>query len=310
MFRTLIDAATGLSALALLLGVAHRLWWQRRRVPQPWPLAGWFERAEWLFIVAGSISLIVHFDFETFLFTATVAAGLVYALDAWLWASRRDGKAPLTVEYARSFFPVLLIVLLLRSFLVEPFRIPSGSMLPTLEIGDFVLTSKFSYGLRLPVWHTEILPIGEPERGDIVVFRYPENPRVNYIKRVIGVPGDRIAYRDKRLWVNGEPVPLEPKGWYVHPIRPVNARRYREALPGHPHDILLYPDRASIDVMEFEVPPGHYFVMGDNRDDSRDSRFWGFLPRENLVGKAIFIWMHWDFGGGGLNLGRIGPIPD
>jgi signal peptidase I len=214
----------------------------------------------------------------------------------------------LLVEYSKAFFPILLIVLVLRSFVAEPFKIPSGSMLPTLRVGDFILVNKFTYGLRLPVVNTKVVALGAPERGDVVVFKYPEDPRLDFIKRVIGLPGDRISYRNKQLFINDELVAVEPVASYVER----SSRRglgymqeFAEQLPGAEHRILLDGDRGSADA-EYRVPDGHYFVMGDNRDDSRDSRVWGYLPEKNLVGKAFFIWMHWDIGGDGLDFSRIG----
>jgi signal peptidase I len=208
-------------------------------------------------------------------------------------APTRQGIAPepVVVEYAKSFFPVLLLVLLLRSFLVEPFQIPSGSMLPTLKIGDFILVNKFHYGLRLPVAGTKVVPINDPERGDVVVFKFPRDPRINYIKRVVGLPGDHIRYDSKTLTINGEVMPLTLLA-ALPPERP-ERQLMREDLGGVEHEIyrdLTFPRPAG----EWVVPEGHYFMMGDNRDNSNDSRFWGFVPDELIVGKAFAIWMHWE----------------
>ncbi|MFZ5594809.1 MAG: signal peptidase I [Pseudomonadota bacterium] len=217
-------------------------------------------------------------------------------------------KEPVLVEYARSFFPIILIVLLLRSFLVEPFRIPSGSMMPTLLVGDFILVNKYAYGIRLPVINTKIIDVGEPRRGDIVVFRYPKDPSVDYIKRVVGVPGDRIGYYHKQIYVNGKPVEQSPVGTYTGVgagLSMSGANVYRERLGDVQHDILIVSGRSSIEG-EIQVPEGQYFVMGDNRDNSNDSRFWGFVPEENLVGRAFMIWMNWDSANGGVGWSRIG----
>jgi signal peptidase I len=219
-------------------------------------------------------------------------------------------EEPLLVEYARSFFPVVLIVLLLRSFLFEPFRIPSGSMMPTLLVGDFILVNKFSYGMRLPVLNTKIVEFGEPQRGDIVVFRFPKQPSVDYIKRVIGLPGDRIAYFDKKLLVNGQPAKQVSLGRYQgvgQGVDMTGAEQFSEDLIGIEHSILI---RHGVNTVEdvFVVPPGHYFVMGDNRDNSNDSRYWGFVPEGNLVGKAFFIWMNWDLQNNGIAFNRLGTI--
>ena len=217
-------------------------------------------------------------------------------------------KEPLLVEYARSFFPIILIVLLLRSFLMEPFRIPSGSMMPTLLVGDFILVNKYTYGIRLPVINKKIVDMGAPQRGDVVVFRYPKDPSLDYIKRVVGLPGDRIGYVQKQIYVNGKPVEQEAKGSYTGVgagLSMSGAGLLIERLGDVVHDILIVPNQSSIEG-EVQVPAGHYFVMGDNRDNSNDSRFWGFVPEENLVGKAFMIWMSWDSANGGVGWSRIG----
>jgi signal peptidase I len=244
----------------------------------------------------------VHFDFAVVLTLLTLFTGVVWALDkAWLGPKRRAAlpagaadKPGSVVDFCRSFFPVILLVLLLRSFLAEPFRIPSGSMLPTLLVGDFILVNKYAYGLRDPVFHHEFLPVGKPRRGDVVVFRFPLDVSKDFIKRVIGLPGDRIVYRDKQLSVNGEPMPLNPDGVYTAGSSlPGVQYRFEEELGPVRHRILVSPARPAED-FEFEVPEGHYFMMGDNRDGSDDSRRWGTVPERNLVGKAFFIWMSWD----------------
>ncbi|WP_210396707.1 signal peptidase I [Motiliproteus sediminis] len=252
-------------------------------------------------------------DFSLVLVIAVTVTGVVWAVDHWLLAPKRQavltgvesetGAAldedtrrklapePLVVEYSKSFFPVLALVLVLRSFLVEPFQIPSGSMLPTLEIGDFILVNKYHYGIRLPVLNTKVVPINDPERGDVVVFKYPNNPRINYIKRVVGLPGDRIRYDNKTLIINGEAAPQA----LLAQLPPLEPRRelLREQLGDVEHRIykdLVRPRPAK----EWVVPEGHYFMVGDNRDNSNDSRFWGFVPDELIVGKAFAVWMHWE----------------
>ncbi len=217
-------------------------------------------------------------------------------------------KEPLLVEYARSFFPIILIVLILRSFLMEPFRIPSGSMMPTLLVGDFILVNKYTYGIRLPVVNKKIVEMGAPQRGDVVVFRYPKDPSVDYIKRVVGLPGDRIGYMQKQVYVNGQPVAQEFRNSYTGVgagLSMSGAELRLERLGDATHDILIVPNQPSIEG-EVQVPAGHYFVMGDNRDNSNDSRFWGFVPEQNLVGKAFLIWMNWDSANGGVGWSRIG----
>ncbi len=198
---------------------------------------------------------------------------------------------PVVVEYARSFFPVLLVVFVLRSFLVEPFQIPSSSMVPTLEVGDYILVNKYTYGIRLPVLRTKVFDINEPQRGDVMVFFPPHMNDTYFIKRVVGVPGDKITYRNKRLYVNGEAVSQEP----VDPPPELQARYrlVRETLGEAEHlaqtDAMRRPRDLTI-----TVKPGHYFMMGDNRDNSSDSRVWGQVPEQDIVGKAFAVWMHWD----------------
>jgi signal peptidase I len=256
----------------------------------------------------------MDYDFSFFLVVASIVTGVVWGSFClylkWSQQPYPQEKEPLLVEYARSFFPVVLVVLLLRSFLVEPFRIPSGSMMPTLLIGDFILVNKFSYGVRLPVVNTKIIDIGEPARGDIVVFRFPKQPTVDYIKRVIGLPGDRIAYFDRKLYVNGQPVAQQPIETYTGVGQGANmtgALHIEEDLTGVKHSILINPKVFSIEDV-FVVPAGHYFVMGDNRDNSNDSRYWGTVPEANLVGKAFFIWMNWDLDNKGIAFNRLGTV--
>lgn len=248
-----------------------------------------------------------HFDFAVLLTGLTVFTGAVWALDKWWLGPRRmatqglgpGGEAPLdkpsaVVDFSRSFFPVILIVLVLRSFIAEPFRIPSGSMIPTLLIGDFILVDKFSYGLRMPVGFWKFMPLGEPKRGQVVVFRYPVDPSKDFIKRLVGLPGDRIEYRDKVLYINGERQTQEPDGVYPAPgPRAGVVEKYIENLGGVRHPIIINPAYPARDGY-WIVPEGHYFMMGDNRDGSDDSRSWGFVPEHNLVGHAFFIWMSWD----------------
>jgi signal peptidase I len=254
-------------------------------------------------------------DFALILVILTATTGVVWLLDVVLLkrdriaAAARGERAPepIVVEYAKSFFPILLLVLVIRSFLFEPFRIPSESMLPTLYTGDFIFVNKFSYGLRLPVLNKKILEIGEPQHGDVVVFRLPSDPQVDYIKRIVGLPGDVVDYEDatKRLTINGTPVQMDVIGPYEdEPYMVVG----HEKLGEHDHEILLKRGAVSRGG-RYEVPPGHYFVMGDNRDNSKDSRFEGveYVPEENLVGRAARIWMNWRWPAeGGPQWSRIG----
>lgn len=237
-------------------------------------------------------------DLALILTVLTLFTGMVVAIDRfWLRKQREEGEAHpnravhTLVDYSRSFFPVLLFVLIIRSFVFEPFRIPSGSMRPTLLEGDYIFVTKYSYGLRLPVINAEIFETGRPGRGEVVVFRLPSDPSVNYIKRVVGLPGDTVVYRDHQLTVNGEPVPKRQ-------VPDDGARealdRYVEVLGGHEHGILLSERGFSRGEGMYRVPEGHYFMLGDNRDNSQDSRFIGMVPEQNLVGHAVRIWMHMD----------------
>lgn len=246
--------------------------------------------------------------FALFMLVILLITGLIWALDSIFWRKKRAaGSAdPVLVEYSRSFFPVILAVFMIRSFVVEPFKIPSGSMMPTLLAGDFILVNKFTYGLRVPILNNTFIEVGKPERGDVFVFHYPPDPSIDYIKRVIGVPGDRIEYRNKQLFINGEPAQLTliDDYQYVAPgLNMVTAKHYQEQLGEVSHDVLIEDSSLAIDG-EVVVPAGHYFAMGDNRDNSKDSRFWGFVPEQNLVGKAFLIWWNFD------NFSRIGNSID
>ena len=272
----------------------------------------------------------MNFDFSALLVFLTFSSGLIWLIDSLFFASSRkatapentigennieedeevDLKLPLIVEYSKSFFPIFLIVLLLRSFLFEPFKIPSASMMPTLLIGDFILVNKYDYGLRLPVLHNKFVDNKTPKRGDIVVFRYPDDPSIPFIKRVVGLPGDKLAYFNKTLYINDISVTQVLNGRYNavgsgYLMDGMSLRK--EELGNIEHEILVDPTRASIE-LETTVPEGHYFVLGDNRDNSKDSRVWGFVPDENLVGRAFMIWMNWDSKNGGVDFSRIGTI--
>ena len=247
-------------------------------------------------------------------------------------------RQPAWIEFPAGFFPVILVVFLLRSFLFEPFRIPSGSMIPTLLIGDLILVNKFTYGIRLPILNRKVVDIGSPQRGDVMVFRYPVDPSIDYVKRVIGLPGDTITFASKRLAINGKAVGTDPATDYFDPDRVAYSKQYTERLPRDgstsDHMILIDDDRpgtmspesyrreletgghaaeaavfkencvysANSTAVTCKVPAGQYFMMGDNRDNSADSRYWGFVPDQNIVGRAFLIWMN--FG----NMGRIGSF--
>ncbi|PAV27185.1 signal peptidase I [Tamilnaduibacter salinus] len=251
-------------------------------------------------------------NFPLILVTLTFATGFIWLGDRLFFKARREAalgtgetaatgvsetgkeegderREPYLVDLSRSFFPVLAIVLVLRSFLVEPFQIPSGSMRPTLEVGDFILVNKFAYGLRLPVLRNEVVDLGDPERGDIMVFRYPKDGETNYIKRVIGLPGDRIRYRNHDLFINGEKVATD----FVATLPPFELKH--EMLGNVRHDIMVsIRETGRQGNGAWTIPEGEYFVMGDNRDNSNDSRFWGTVPDRLVVGKAFAIWMHWE----------------
>ena len=226
---------------------------------------------------------------------------------------------PWWLDWTAGLFPVILVVFVLRSFLFEPFKIPSGSMIPTLLIGDLILVNKFTYGVRLPVIHTKITEGNAPQRGDVMVFRYPPQPSLDYIKRVIGVPGDEVAYLNKRLTINGKEVPTKAVPDFFDESQVRYFKQFEEELGAKPHRVLNNTEAPafvqgasnfeyrqnctySVEGVVCKVPEGHYFMMGDNRDNSLDSRYWGFVPDKNIVGKAFFVWMN--FG----NLGRIGPF--
>lgn len=276
----------------------------------------------------------MNFDFQSAMVLALLVTGVIWLVDVLVFKPRRDRaasalkerggeqaseenlakirKPSLLVDYSRSFFPIILIVLVLRSFLFEPFRIPSGSMMPTLLAGDFILVNKFAYGIRLPVVDLKIIDMGSPKRGDIAVFRYPEDTSIDYIKRIVGLPGDRIRYEDKILYVNDVKMDQQYLGEYIGVgmgLGMTGASLRLEHLDGVDHQILVQ-NRRRIREGEFMVPEGYDFAMGDNRDNSNDSRFWGPVPDKNLVGKAFMIWMSWDSASSGISWSRIGTRLD
>ena len=260
-------------------------------------------------------------DFSFWLLVLTTVSGLVWGADSLLFRKARlqkqaassvvtpEGNAttaavpvavagdPILVEYARSFLPVLALVLGVRSFIFEPFRIPSDSMMPTLFAGDFIFVSKFSYDLRLPVFNTKILETGDPQRGDVVVFKLPSDPSINYIKRLVGLPGDHIVVVNDQVYVNGQPLAVEMTGYYNDETY-MNGRLAMETLGAVRHQVMYLPGRFPQD-FDAVVPAGRYYFMGDNRDNSQDSRFpqVGFVPEANLVGRAKMIWFHWKIPG-------------
>ncbi|WP_374261753.1 signal peptidase I [Zoogloea sp.] len=260
-------------------------------------------------------------NFALILFLLLLVSGVLWTLDHFVASKRRSvgAKTPWWVEYGASFFPVILVVFCLRSFVVEPFKIPSGSMIPTLLVGDFILVNKWTYGIRLPVINKKIMEVNTPQRGDVMVFRFPADPSLDYIKRVVGLPGDKIEYIDKKLTINGVAQPQTHIADYLHTDRLFYSPSYLEKLgdvehriivendaPAYVSQIIKYPFQENCTYtnrgVSCTVPAGHYFMMGDNRDGSFDSRGWGFVPEQNIVGKAFFIWFNFS------DLKRIGSF--
>ncbi|PWF43130.1 signal peptidase I [Massilia glaciei] len=288
-------------------------------------------------------------NFALILFVAMVLTGIIYFLDIFVLAKQRRAAAdtalaafdarnakneaegiksdnasrhaievallrqPTWIEYSGSFFPVIALVFVLRSFLYEPFKIPTSSMVPTLLVGDLILVNKFTYGVRLPIINKKIIDVNDPQRGDVMVFKYPKDMSQDYIKRVVGIPGDKITYENKRLTVNGKELAYAPMEDYLDDDSPVYHKQFTEDLGGVAHRILNDEDKASLNLplvdqsfprheacsytvekITCTVPEGNYFMMGDNRDNSADSRYWGFVPNKNIVGKAFLVWMNLD----------------
>ena len=358
MWMQLLTILAWISIPATLVGVVDDWFLRPRRqlavAPQiardpPWIAAVYYALP--VLIIAGVVRLLSaeELDFSAVLLVIAVVTGIVWLIDSVLFrrlrahAAHAAGKSladipePGTVDYARSFFPVALAVLVLRAFVFEPFRIPSDSMMPTLVDGDFIIVNKFAYGLRLPVIDRKILPLGEPQRGDVVVFRYPPDPSINYIKRLVGLPGDRVQVKDDKLIVNGQPVPATDLGLYDDGCYE-GMHLASEHLGKHTHPIMFCPTPGDIsadplptcnrtpprsyvcvaqqlpgmpdrgDTAEaLVVPPASYLMIGDNRDNSEDGRYWGYVPEANLVGKATWIWFNWDWHRqGGPAWSRIG----
>ena len=268
----------------------------------------------WPVLFIAVMGLLLKFtDFAAVLLLAAVITGLLWLYDArWARKRRTAGEAePVVVDMARAFFPVIVVVFLIRSFWVEPFKIPSGSMKPTLLVGDFILVNKYTYGIRIPVVNKKAIAINDVKRGDVVVFRYPADPSVDYIKRVVGTPGDKVVYRGKRLTINGEPVVAQGAGFYTDAeLNYLRLPAFMEKLGEHNHQMMIVPAQPPVDLAQVRqfadrknceynddgfsctVPAGHYFMMGDNRDQSSDSRYWGFVPDDHIKGRAFLVWMN------------------
>ena len=270
----------------------------------------------WPVLFIACMGLLLKFtDFAAVLLLAAVITGLIWLFDA-RWARMRrtsDAPEPVVVDMARAFFPVIVVVFLIRSFWVEPFKIPSGSMKPTLLVGDFILVNKYTYGIRLPVLNRKVVEVNPIKRGDVVVFRYPADPSVDYIKRVIGTPGDKVTYSAKRLSVNGREVPVQPAGFYTDAeLNYLRLPTFAEKLGENAHQMMVVPAQPPVDLAQVRqfahrgnceynddgfsctVPAGHYFMMGDNRDQSSDSRYWGFVPDDHVKGRAFLVWMNFN----------------
>ncbi len=264
---------------------------------QPLVLIGFFGLLIWV---------ISQFGIEQALAVGTIVSGAVWLLYVIIKGKhKKSSDLPYYVDFAKSFFPIFLVVLLLRAFLIEPFRIPSGSMMPNLLIGDFILVNKYTYGIRMPVTKRKIFSLNNPERGDIVVFRWPKDEKLDYIKRVVGLPGDSVSYKNKILYINKEPMKIKSFQRYIPEgsgMRALGSIEGIEDLKGIEHSVLINPMTPNlsasckfIDSREIKIPDGHYLMVGDNRDDSNDGRCWGLVPEKNLVGKAFFIWFSLDW---------------
>jgi signal peptidase I len=268
----------------------------------------------WPVLFIAVMGLLLKFtDFAAVLLLAAIITGILWLFDA-KWARKRRSAGepePVVVDMARAFFPVIVVVFLIRSFWIEPFKIPSGSMKPTLLVGDFILVNKYTYGIRIPVINRKVIEVNPLARGDVVVFRYPADPSVDYIKRVVGLPGDKVVYRGKRLTINGEPVAVQQAGFYTDAeLNYLRLPAFLEKLGNHNHQMMIVPAQPPVDLAQVRqfphrenceynddgfscsVPAGHYFMMGDNRDQSSDSRYWGFVPDDHIKGRAFLVWMN------------------
>lgn len=309
-------AALVLGPVMIAIGAKHE---RKGNEPPQWVQNGYLA-----FVIGGFILLVQFFSIAAAMLVFVLVSGVIWVMDKLVWKKKRgESRMPDWVEYACGFFPVILVVFVLRSFIAEPFQIPSSSMRPGLVVGDFILVNKFSYGVRLPILNNVLIPVGSPQHGDVMVFNFPENPSISYIKRVIGLPGDTVAYKNKRLTINGVPVKTEAAGehlYFEQSVEPLINRQFSEVHGAHSYHTLEVPQQPSYDMKNIsdfpfrencrydedgftcKVPEGNYFMMGDNRDHSADSRYWGFVSDKYVIGKAFLVWLNIK------QLGRIGTM--
>lgn len=302
----------GVAALILgpvMIGIGAK---QERTTNEP---PQWVQNGYLAVVIGGFILLVQFFSIAAAMLIFVLLSGAIWCGERLVWKKKRAAgvRMPDWIEYGYSFFPIILVVFVLRSFVAEPFQIPSSSMRPGLVVGDFILVNKFAYGIRTPIINNVLIPVGSPQHGDVMVFNFPENPSINYIKRVIGLPGDTISYQGKRLTVNGVPVKTEAAGdhlYFEQSVEPVINRQFTETYGAHNYHTLEMPQQPAFDLAKIsdfpyrencryddvgftcKVPEGHYFMMGDNRDHSADSRYWGFVPEKYVVGKAFLVWLN------------------
>lgn len=271
---------------------------KKENLPEPKYIP--YARGVFLVVIFIYIVKVLNFNILTLLTILTIASGVIWFIDVKYFKAKRvkeKRKENFIIDYSRSLFWIFLVVLIIRAFVAQLFTIPTGSLEPTIMPGDIIVANQFDYGLRLPITHTKIIGVGEPKVGDIAVFRYPAQPSIDYIKRIVGVPGDHVVYKNKILYINGKEAKQTfiEKDYDFEPGNNMLVNKVQENLQGVKHDILIRPagygETSDFDVT---VPKGYYFGMGDNRDDSADSRFWGFIPEKNLIGKAMFILVSWD----------------
>ncbi len=313
------------TALLLLTGIISLIdithWAPKRRKAAIKEKPGFIELSRTVFLILAIYGvyelffskLNISYYFPIALTLATLLTGILYGLDKIFWAKKRGktAKKPALIEFSHSFFPVFLIVFIIRSFIVQPYRVPSGSLEPTVLPNDFLLVTQYSYGLRLPITNTQFIKIGEPKRGEISVFHFPPDPTIDYVKRIVGLPGDHIVYKDKTLFVNGVKATQTYVGMATdygddEDDEDLSVKLYEEDLMGVKHSILINPDKVDNNTYDFIVPAHMYFALGDNRDGSYDSRYWGFVPEANLVGRPRFIILSYDNKAKKLRWSRFG----